>query len=1000
MDDMVKNDTHETHWELLRDDGDKLLDFLFPDEVLFPKGMGELAKKSDHYVMEQVLNHCIDKGLCLQMVNPASGSSKEKTVSYWPGAPQLDMKPTACEGLLVSFLNLVVGTVNQACVMVSVRVWSADLATHPLSGGNAMRKPDLSCWLAPGSKFDWRHLATFAEVKNHMGRDDERSLYIEMAGKVSCLLYAQDGHHAAPCLCILGSLIYPMVFDHGGSLSTCGYDINHNPCEFLCILIGVTSTPCNILRFNTSINWGKRSCKDGEVVDMKELKIEMDATTCTIELKRLLFISDNLFGQGTMVWEGMMRVRGTGGMQPRKVAMKDLWIDSLRKYTKGKILSILDVYKVKGIPTLVHEEQVKVPYPSVIEGLQLSSSTHFLQAYLAHYKTNPYYLCVLSCIVTHPVGDLITEFSCLGELLVAFLDYIVSHKNMVEVTHVLHHDISLFNLLLASGTWLWMAAQLVMAGTGQPMVHDATHDLELFLYVLISICILLDEPYKLKCNSDLMQCFDKYFNTFEPSILKTIMIQLDLTWKPFLLQHISDYFKPIINLLTHLCNTIIVPLSTDGHGNVGHKTPFTHDMFIATIIQMLSELGPDAWMAVSQVGNNDEVGSEMEIGGKNGLKLADVESEVDPSPDDSADESSNGAMQDELVNPMAPGYAEDEQESQILPWAVELIPPLAEQSPEVQPSFKHSQPGQPFSFKLPSQASTGGMQSTRSYNSHPSSGNPSIFLAPVSQGSSMKSETSHHISHPEGDALDSLEGPISEMTSSFAEAAPNPLPATSVASGIVPNSNSDPSHLQFYTPPIHDIIEHAKHISHCNIVSVNSFPLCADFNHKTPEYMNEAIAECCSQGLAIPDASIFAQYYKADHGNWCSALKKKARMFVCDCYEWDPQNCCPINSELAKSLLEHVCDYALMLFAYGHTNNLAHPALSRLIINFFYMGSNAIASIFPEVFEKEVPHTVVVLAATTIKVALDEMVMEGKEVIFKHDIYADVYIDLLGLMVK
>jgi len=63
------------------------------------------------------------------------------------------------------------------------------------------------------------------------------------------------------------------------------------------------------------------------------------------------------------------------------------------------------------------------------------------------------------------------------------------------------------------------------------------------------------------------------------------------------------------------------------------------------------------------------------------------------------------------------------------------------------------------------------------------------------------SKASHCISHSKADALDSLEGPISKMSSS-AEAAPTPLPATSVISGIVPNSNSDPSHLQFYTPPV------------------------------------------------------------------------------------------------------------------------------------------------------------------------------------------------------
>jgi len=120
MVDMVENDTCETHWELSRDNSDSLLDFLFPDEVLFPKGQGELVKKSDHCTMEQVLNNCINKGLYVPI--SGFGSSEEKEMGYWPGAPQLDTKaPTACEGSLASFFNLVIAAINQACVMVTVR---------------------------------------------------------------------------------------------------------------------------------------------------------------------------------------------------------------------------------------------------------------------------------------------------------------------------------------------------------------------------------------------------------------------------------------------------------------------------------------------------------------------------------------------------------------------------------------------------------------------------------------------------------------------------------------------------------------------------------------------------------------------------------------------------------------------------------------------------------------------------------------------------------------
>ena len=158
-----------------------------------------------------------------------------------------------------------------------------------------MRKPDLSCWLSPGEEFDWRHLASFAEVKNRGGKDNEKSSYIETAGKASCLLYAQDGQHATPCIRILGSEIFLTVFDCGGSVSTCSYDINRCPREFLHILIGITSAPNNILGFDISINWFPME-RDGKVVHVKELKIKKGTTTYTVELTKILFILDNLCG--------------------------------------------------------------------------------------------------------------------------------------------------------------------------------------------------------------------------------------------------------------------------------------------------------------------------------------------------------------------------------------------------------------------------------------------------------------------------------------------------------------------------------------------------------------------------------------------------------------------------------------------------------------------------------------------------------------------------------
>ncbi|KIK19641.1 hypothetical protein PISMIDRAFT_76961, partial [Pisolithus microcarpus 441] len=144
-----------------------------------------------------------------------------------------------------------------------------------------------------------------------------------------------------------------------------------------------------------------------------------------------------------------------------------------------------------------------------------------------------------------------------------------------------------------------MSAQLVMVGAGQPVVHELHHDLESLFYVLVSICVLLDSPSNLKSEKDLTQCFDKYFNTFEPSMLKSSTIQSDITWVPFILDHISSYFKPIIGLLECLHAVVVVPLFFDKRSDtINHRAVFTHDMFIVNIIEMLSHLGPDAWIPV------------------------------------------------------------------------------------------------------------------------------------------------------------------------------------------------------------------------------------------------------------------------------------------------------------------------------------------------------------------------------------------------------------------
>jgi len=133
MDTMVENDTCKTHWELSEDDSNKLLNFLFPDEVLFLKLKGELVEdKSEHFVMDQILKHCIVHGLYVKgppshasVSSSSKGKSKEKVTmatGHWLDAPELDAKaPAAHKTSLVLFFNTVIKAVNNATSTVTVR---------------------------------------------------------------------------------------------------------------------------------------------------------------------------------------------------------------------------------------------------------------------------------------------------------------------------------------------------------------------------------------------------------------------------------------------------------------------------------------------------------------------------------------------------------------------------------------------------------------------------------------------------------------------------------------------------------------------------------------------------------------------------------------------------------------------------------------------------------------------------------------------------------------
>ena len=149
----------------------------------------------------------------------------------------------------------------------------------------------MRCDKADG-KFNMRtDVYSISEVKKRNSKDNEKVSYLELAGKVSFLLEAQDGHYAAPGIQLLGQKIILMLFDWGGSISTHPLNIDQFPEEFLQILLGITFANGIILGFDPTIS----PVKD----DQKQIQISLPDQDYIVFVNMLLFSSGSLHGQGT-----------------------------------------------------------------------------------------------------------------------------------------------------------------------------------------------------------------------------------------------------------------------------------------------------------------------------------------------------------------------------------------------------------------------------------------------------------------------------------------------------------------------------------------------------------------------------------------------------------------------------------------------------------------------------------------------------------------------------
>ncbi|KAF8545846.1 hypothetical protein OG21DRAFT_1491852 [Imleria badia] len=185
MDPKIVEDTTPVHWTLDQDQTIAFLAKLFPNDKLFP------PSSSASGGMDSILTHM---NKLWQQVN-----------DHWAYFPDMS-KPDDLEEKITQFFNCIVQHVPDS--YLCTRRWTRKVANNPVDGLNGViRKPDLllckermiATCNARNEKFNMQiDVYALGEVKKRYSEGNTKELYVELAGKATFLLEAQDGRFATP----------------------------------------------------------------------------------------------------------------------------------------------------------------------------------------------------------------------------------------------------------------------------------------------------------------------------------------------------------------------------------------------------------------------------------------------------------------------------------------------------------------------------------------------------------------------------------------------------------------------------------------------------------------------------------------------------------------------------------------------------------------------------------------------------------------------------------
>jgi hypothetical protein len=331
----------------------------------------------------------------------------QKLSNVWdPQTKKLFPPVTYTEHAVQNWLNAIANNIQTVTGTTTSRFWSAQYCDTVLPNSELRRKPDIVLINNVLTPLDWRGVHAVAEVTSRSKFHSEMKRTIN--NKTYLMFCTQHHRRFVPFLAICSHKISFLVTDREGqAISEIYYHQSgeHNALMLIRILVALMFSADEISGFDPTMT----PSQDGEIETIS-------GNNKVYAIKSTVHAVRGIVGRSTRVWSAF----DAKDKDKKLCIIKDGWIQEGRADAERMHLDSLK--GVAGVPTLIWGGSVQIHDPKDPSRQQFVNDD---TAWIRHGFSDGSKYCIHRRLILSPVGENLSSFTSLGELIGALRDVAV-----------------------------------------------------------------------------------------------------------------------------------------------------------------------------------------------------------------------------------------------------------------------------------------------------------------------------------------------------------------------------------------------------------------------------------------------------------------------------------------------------------------------------------------------------------------------------------------------